>query len=124
MVFDGRFKYVDCGEYRPMLFDLKEDPQELRDLGPDPAYEAERARLKALLFDWAMKPRHRVTVTDGMLETVDVQRNITEAGVLIGYYDRDDLEKAAAAWQDRPIFAAFNPVWAKAQKKLRGEDSS
>ncbi len=124
MVFDGRFKYVDCGDYWPMLFDLKEDPQELRDLGADPAYETERARLKDLLFDWAMKPRHRVTVTDGMLETVDVQRNITEAGVLIGYYDRDDLEKAAAAWQDRPIFAAFNPVWAKAQKKLRGEDSS
>ena len=38
-----------------MLFDLKDDPQELTDLGAEPAYEAERDRLKEMLFEWALK---------------------------------------------------------------------
>ena len=45
MAFDGRWKYIHCEGFRPMLFDLEADPQELSDLGGDPAYEAERARL-------------------------------------------------------------------------------
>ena len=68
-----------------------------------------------------MKPRQRVTVTDGLLESVDVQRNISEAGILIGYYNAEELAEARKQWEDKPIFAAFNPVWAKAQQKLKGE---
>jgi hypothetical protein len=80
----------------------------------------ERTRLEKLLFEWALKPRQRVTVTDGMLETVDVQRNIAEAGILIGYYDADELADVREGWKPEPIFAAFNPVWAKVQRKLKG----
>jgi arylsulfatase A-like enzyme len=122
MIFDGRFKYVYCENYRPMLFDLEMDPEELTDLGDHPDFEKERNRLEKLLFEWAMKPRQRVTVTDGLLETVDVQRNISQAGILIGYYNAEELADASEQWEDKPIFAAFNPVWAKAQKKLRGEN--
>jgi hypothetical protein len=68
-----------------------------------------------------MKPRQRVTVTDGLLEAVDVQRNISQAGILIGYYNADELAIVSKEWDDKPTFAAFNPVWAKAQKKLKGE---
>jgi arylsulfatase A-like enzyme len=121
MVFDGRFKYIHCERYRPILFDLQNDPDELTDLGDDPAYEEERIRLEKLLFEWAMKPRQRVTVTDGLLEAVDVQRNISQAGILIGYYNADELAIVSKEWDDKPTFAAFNPVWAKAQKKLKGE---
>jgi hypothetical protein len=121
MVFDGRYKYVLSDGYRPMLFDLETDPNEFNDLGADPAFEVERTRLEKLLFEWTLKPRQRVTVTDGMLETVDVQRNIAEAGILIGYYDADELADAREGWKPKPIFAAFNPVWAKAQRKLKGE---
>ena len=80
----------------------------------------ERTRLEKLLFEWTLKPRQRVTVTDGMLETVDVQRNIAEAGILIGYYDADELADVREGWKPKPIFAAFNPVWAKVQCKLKG----
>ena len=62
-----------------------------------------------------------MAVTDEMLEAVDVQRNIAEAGILIGYYDADELADARKGWKPKPIFAAFNPVWAKAQRKLKGE---
>ncbi len=116
MVFDGRYKYIHADGFRPMLFDLKEDPGELTDRGDDPALEAERQRLDKCLMEWALKPRQRTMVTDGMLENVQVQRNISEAGILIGYYDEADLEEAREGWG--PIFANFNPVWRKMQNKL------
>ena len=116
MIFDGRYKYITAPGYRPMLFDLGADPQEFTDLGGDPAYEAERQRLEKLLLAWALQPRQRVTITDGALEAVAVQRNISQSGILIGYYNEQELETARAGW--KPIFAAFNPIWAKAMEKL------
>lgn len=119
MVFDGRYKYVRSDGFRPMLFDLEVDPNELNDLGDDPTFKQERSRLDQLLFEWALKPRQRVTVTDGMLENTDIQRNIAEAGILIGYYNKEELAEVRKRWKPKPIFAAFNPVWSKAQNKLK-----
>ncbi len=108
MVFDGRWKYVLVENYRPMLFDLKSDPNEFDDLGADPAYEAERARLHELLFRWARKPRQRATVADAAIESTEVQARIAEGGILIGYWDEEDL--ARARQQFKPRFAATNPL--------------
>jgi len=120
MIFDGRFKYVVMENYRPMLFDLQGDPNEFNDRGDDPDYADERARLDSLLLKWALQPRQRVTIADGTLENVQVQRNISEQGILIGYYDESELQEARENWS--PVFAAFNPVWAKAMGKLsKGE---
>ena len=30
MIFDGRWKFIRCEGFRPVLFDLETDPQELR----------------------------------------------------------------------------------------------
>ena len=55
MIRHGRWKYIHYVHYpeRPQLFDLEADPEELRDLGTDPAHAARRselhARLRALL---------------------------------------------------------------------------
>ena len=46
MVFDGRWKYIHASGFRPMLYDLETDPQELTDRGDDPAC-AERDRATA-----------------------------------------------------------------------------
>jgi len=116
MIFDGRYKYIVMENQRPLLFDLENDPDEFIDLGADPAYAEERARLDRLLLEWALKPRQRVTVADSTLENAQVQRNISEQGILIGYYDEIELADARESWT--PIFAAFNPVWAHAMRKL------
>jgi choline-sulfatase len=49
MLRKGRWKYVHCVRYRPQLFDLEADPEELVDLGGDPAHRATIAALQAEL---------------------------------------------------------------------------
>jgi choline-sulfatase len=45
----GRWKYVHCVRYRPQLFDLEQDPEELVDRAADPACRAVLAGLQAEL---------------------------------------------------------------------------
>ena len=94
MIFDGRYKYVHAENFRPMLFDLETDPQELIDLGAEPAFADTRARLHEALFEWARKPRQRITIADGTIEATNIQDKITEAGIRIGYWDEAELEHA------------------------------
>ena len=64
MIRSGRYKYIHYVAYRPQLFDLKSDPEELNDLAEDPAYgsvlaECER-KLRAIcdpeeVDEWAKK---------------------------------------------------------------------
>ena len=49
MLRKGRWKYVHCVRYRPQLFDLERDPEELVDLAGDPMHGATLARLEAEL---------------------------------------------------------------------------
>ena len=69
MLRRGRWKYVRYVTYPAQLFDLAADPEELRDLGADPAHAATRAELEAVLaallgtapeaLDAAVKARQR-----------------------------------------------------------------
>jgi choline-sulfatase len=49
MLRTGRWKYVHCVRYRPQLFDLAADPEELVDLAGDPAYRETLSALEARL---------------------------------------------------------------------------
>ncbi|WP_305984601.1 sulfatase-like hydrolase/transferase [Roseibium sp.] len=65
MVFDGRYKLMHAeGGFRPMLFDLKEDPDEFHDLAKGTAHQAEIDRLYAMLADWGRRCAQRVTRSD------------------------------------------------------------
>jgi len=110
MISDGRWKYVLFENFRPMLFDLQADPQELCDLGASqaPEHAAIRASLHEALFKWARQPRQRATVADGAIESIQVQERISEGGILIGYWDEDDLAQARTRF--KPRFAATNPL--------------
>jgi choline-sulfatase len=39
MIRHGQWKYIHYATVPPMLFDLKNDPEERKDLGRDPAYQ-------------------------------------------------------------------------------------
>lgn len=118
MIFDGRWKYVIAENYRPLLFDLQSDPHEFIDLGASPLDEhvAVRARLHEALFRWARQPRQRVTVPDGAIESTEVQPRISEGGILIGYWDEEDL--AQARQQFKPRFASTNPLVTETLNRL------
>ena len=95
MVFDGRWKYIHATGFRPMLYDLGSDPQEFVDLGADPRFEGERARLQAALLDWALRDHNRVTTPDARIEGYARGQQL-KSGILIGYWDEDELAAARA----------------------------
>lgn len=91
MIFDGRWKYVRCEGFRPILFDLEADPRELIDVGGSEATEhAEvRRRMEAALLDWARRHHTRITATPQVLER---QHNAAKSGILIGFWDEAEYE--------------------------------
>jgi len=65
MVFDGRFKLMHAeGGFRPMLFDLENDPDEFHDLAKTDGHASEIERLYGLLADWGRRCAQRVTKSD------------------------------------------------------------
>ena len=123
MIFDGRFKYIHAEGFRPMLYDLQADPEELSDRGADPAHENTRARLHEALFKWARTPRQRATVADGTIEVTNIQDRIAENGILIGFYDEEELETAIRdEWG--PRLAVANPLTAPVLNKLLRRDTT
>jgi arylsulfatase A-like enzyme len=65
MLFDGRWKLIHFeGGFRPMLFDLQNDPDEFTDLGDNPAHAAQIDRLYSLLAQWGRRMAQRVTMSD------------------------------------------------------------
>lgn len=91
MVRDKRWKYVHCEGFRPMLFDLATDPDELKDLGGDPAYETERARLSDAIFTWARQHHSRITVTPERVNKMAAGGE--PSGIIIGVWDEAHYEE-------------------------------
>jgi arylsulfatase A-like enzyme len=89
MVADRRWKYVHAPGFRPMLFDLESDPQELTDLGADPACEGERRRLAAELAEWGLRQSQRTTRSDA--EIAAARGRSLRKGILIGVWDESEL---------------------------------
>jgi arylsulfatase A-like enzyme len=68
MVRSERWKYVWWQGFRPMLFDLAQDPRELRDLGADIAYAQVRRDMEERLAAWQKARKTRITVDDATVE--------------------------------------------------------
>ena len=52
------------GGFRPMLFDLKNDPDEFHDLAKGDEHQEQIDRLYALLAQWGRRPSQRVTKSE------------------------------------------------------------
>ena len=69
MVFDGRHKLIHAeGGFRPMLFDLAEDPEEFVDLAKADAHKAVIDRLYGYLGQWGRRMSQRVTRSDADID--------------------------------------------------------
>ncbi len=70
MVRTARWKYVHFERFRPQLFDLDADPNELNDLGESAAHMAVLEEMRARLFSWALGRKTRTTVTHDYIRRV------------------------------------------------------
>lgn len=71
MVFDGRFKLMHAeGGFRPMLFDLDNDPHEFRDLCKGGARPEAVDRLYEDLAQWGRRLAQRVTKSEAEIEAM------------------------------------------------------
>jgi len=89
MIADKRWKYVHAVGFRPMLHDLETDPSELRDLGADPAYAGERARLATALHHWSLRQSQRTTRSEAEMQAA--RGEAPRHGILIGVWDESDV---------------------------------
>ena len=90
MVFDGRYKLMHSeGGHRPMLFDLKEDPNELNDLGSSNSHACVVDGLYKQLHAWSLRMSQRVTMSEDGIEKKkgEPQRE----GILVGVHREADL---------------------------------
>jgi arylsulfatase A-like enzyme len=71
MVFDGRYKLMHAeGGFRPMLFDLKTDPDEFIDLGKQTGNDEHIDRLYGYLSRWGRRMSQRVTRSEQDIESM------------------------------------------------------
>ena len=84
MVRTEEWKYIHALGFEPLLFDLRNDPSELVDLGRDPGYAAIRKELHDAIFERIGRRKNRVAITtEKVLNRTD---GAHKHGVLIGYW--------------------------------------
>ncbi|GAA6163710.1 alkaline phosphatase family protein [Pelagimonas sp. KU-00592-HH] len=90
MVFDGRYKMMHAeGGFRPMLFDLKNDPEEFHDLAKGDAHQAEIDRLYGYLARWGRRLSQRVTRSEDDIKAM--RGRSLRKGILPFMYDGSEV---------------------------------
>lgn len=92
MVFDGRYKMMHAeGGFRPMLFDLAEDPNEFIDLAKGDTHQVEIDRLYGMLAQWGRRMSQRVTKSEDDIKAM--RGNSGRKGVLPFLYDGSEVDE-------------------------------
>ncbi|MGI9418340.1 MAG: alkaline phosphatase family protein [Geminicoccaceae bacterium] len=89
MVADHRWKLIHAEGFRPMLFDLENDPNEFEDLGGSQAHQEIREMMDRRLFAWARRHAQRTTRSDAQIE--GMRGRSRRKGVLLGVFDDGDV---------------------------------
>ena len=96
MVASHEWKYIHAHNYPPVLFDLKNDPEELIDLGRSEAHADVRQEMFNKLAQWSLQYRQRETWSEARNDEMTGLEE--QMGVLIGYWD-----ETSAAGKDPDI---------------------
>ena len=95
MVVNEDWKFIHAPGFDPVLFDRKADPQEFMDLGRSADHAGARVQMFGLLSNWALQYRQRETYdAAAAAKFTGIEEKV---GVLIGYWNEDDLIDAKHA---------------------------
>ena len=83
MVCNQQWKYIHHQQFEAQLFDLKNDPGELTDLGQDARYSDQRELMKNYLFEWQQKLKRRSGLPYDYMAGQGPERD-EEWGIIIG----------------------------------------
>ena len=106
MVADKKWKFMHAeGGFRPMLFDLENDPHELNDL----ARENNHTEIIDLMYErlgqWARRMSQRLTKSEQDLKTM--RGRSQRRGVLLGLYDGTEVDDELLSKYTGPIHHNF-----------------
>ncbi len=91
MIADKSWKFIHAdGGFRPMLFDLQHDPEELNDLGGDPDHADIIEQMYTRLGTWARRISQRTTRSDDQIRAMRGQA--LRKGILLGLYDGSEVD--------------------------------
>lgn len=93
MVADKHWKYVNAalGGFRPLLFDLKNDPGELQDLGAstEPEHMEAMMLMEQRLAEWSRRLSQRSTVSEQQIR--DMPGKSQRCGIILGAFDEREV---------------------------------
>ncbi|MBS29069.1 MAG: phosphonate monoester hydrolase [Alphaproteobacteria bacterium] len=101
MIYDGRWKYILAEGFRPLLFDLENDPDEVVDLGAEPEHEAIRAELHEALFAWARQHHTRITRAPEQVNRMSAGGE--PPGIQIGFWNEEELRESGRKSVHPPV---------------------
>ena len=92
MITDGRWKFMHAIGFRPMLFDMGNDPDEFFDLGASevPEHRAVIDLMYQRLREWATRDAQRVTMSDA--DIAAMMGKSVRRGITLGLYDESDAD--------------------------------
>ena len=96
MVANTRWKYIYAEGFRPMLFDLENDPNELIDLGTSTEHEAIRQEMFEALSAWARRLSQRTTMSPA--DVIAERKRSPARGILLGALDETEMSDAQRAF--------------------------
>ena len=102
MVTDQCWKFIHAeGGFRPMLFDLGDDPDELNDLARTAGYQDVIALMYDRLSKWARRPAQRVTLSDA--DIAAIRSRSRRRGILLGLYEPGETDPELSAKYRGPV---------------------
>ncbi len=95
MIFDGQYKLIHAeGDFQPMVFDLKNDPNEFHDLASEINTNSSVRKIIKTLYEylahWSRRPSQRTTMSD---ESISEMRGQSQKrGITLGMYDGSEID--------------------------------
>ena len=97
MVCAQRWKYIHVDNFRPQLFDLENDPNELNDLGADASMSEVIAEMQQHLITFLLRRKSRITLGGEQIDHMVGGNNREKRGIYIGFYEEADLPEEVRA---------------------------